>query len=345
MRRLTFIVSTGRSGSTAVSQILHQHPDVLSLSELYSSLGSASAAFPQGVMPAKDFWALLANPNELREMLIRSGATFPEMLYLHHPGRFNRHNGGIPAICLMMLPALAPPGDELFDELDAEIQQWPAQSVAQHYLALFEWLSIRFDRRAVVERSGYSLRFIPMMRETFPGARFVHLYRDGPDCALSMSRHNGFRVGALVQQISERAGIPDQEVLNLRPDDTRIPADFRPLLNRQADRDLVINYPIPLARFGLLWSKAISEGVRNLSSVPGNQRIMMRYEDLVDNPDSELTRLADIVGVKALPQWLRNGREMLDPHRRGKASLLDADDRKALVDSCSAGMQALDLGS
>jgi hypothetical protein len=27
-------------------------------------------------------------------------------------------------------------------------------------------------------------------------ARFVHLYRDGPDCALSMSRHPAFRKGA-----------------------------------------------------------------------------------------------------------------------------------------------------
>jgi hypothetical protein len=349
MRRLTFIVSTGRSGSTTLSKILHWHPDVLSLNDLYSSLESTSAAFPRGVMTAEDFWGLLAKPSELRDMLIRSGVTFPEMLYLRHPGRFNVHNGGIPAICLIMLPGLAPPGDALFDELEAEIQHWPPRSVAQHYLALFDWLSIRLDRQVIVECSGgyYSLPSIPMLRETFPHARFVHLYRNGPDCALSMSRHNGFRVGALAQEISEHVGIPAQECLNLRPDDPRVPDDLRPLLNRQASRDLVrdlvLNYPIALACFGTLWSKAINEGIGHLSSIPENQQIAMQYEDLVNNPDRELTRLAAIVGVKPLPQWLKNARETLDPYRRGKAALLDADGRKALADSCSSGMQALAL--
>jgi hypothetical protein len=104
-----------------------------------------------------------------------------------------------------------------------------------------------------------------------------------------------------------------------------------------------MNYPIALARFGTLWSKAINEGIRHLSGIPENQRIAMQYEKLVDNPDGELTRLADIVGVKPLPQWLKNAREILDPHRRGKAALLNADDRKELADSCSSGMQTLAL--
>lgn len=44
-----------------------------------------------------------------------------------------------------------------------------------------------------------------------------------------------------------------------------------------------------------------------------------------------------------LAPGLRDGRERLDPCRRGSASRLDADDRKALVDSGGAGMQTLGL--
>ena len=38
-------------------------------------------------------------------------------------------------------------------------------------------------------RSGSSLPFVSVLRQLFPEARFVLQYRDGPDCAMSMSRH------------------------------------------------------------------------------------------------------------------------------------------------------------
>ncbi|MGQ0719540.1 MAG: sulfotransferase family protein [Pseudonocardiales bacterium] len=324
-----------------LSEILNLHPEILSLNELYSSLGQSP--FPVGVLTGRDFWRLLTDPNDLIDARIRSGNASPEILYPRHPGRFDAHSGGIPAICLMVLPALALPGDALFDELEPEIQRWPSQSAPEHYLALFDWLSVRFDRRVIVERSGYSLRFIPMLREAFPHARFVHLYRDGPDCALSMSRHTGFRMVALVQEISEHVGLSHQECLKLRPDDPRVPDDLRPVLSRQLSRELVVDRPIPLARFGELWSKAIEEGMRHLSTVPESQHMAIRYEDLLDEPEGELTRLAEAVGVEPMPCWLRMSEKCLTHDRRGGAARLDGDDRKALVDSCASGMQALGL--
>lgn len=344
MRRLTFIVSTGRAGSTALSRVLHRHPDVLSLREFYSSMGSPTTAFPGGVLTAEDFWRLLAEPHDLRDRLIRSGLSFSEMLYLQQPGRFDSHRGGIPAICLITLPALAPPGDALFDELETEIRRWPSRPVVAHYRALFDWLSVRLDRRVVAERSGYSLHFVPALRKAFPDARFVHLYRNGPDCALSMSGHNGFRLGALAQEISEHAGVSDQNWLKVSPDDPRVPADLRPVLRRQFSRELIIDRPIPLSRFGLFWSKTIKQGLADLAAIPADQRIMIQYENLVDHPDAELTRLAEMVGVDPLPKWLRTGREMLDPNRRNKSLLLPPKDRDSLMEACSGGMQALRLG-
>ena len=36
--QLTFVVGTGRCGSTLLSRLLREHPDVLSMSEFFSTL-------------------------------------------------------------------------------------------------------------------------------------------------------------------------------------------------------------------------------------------------------------------------------------------------------------------
>ncbi|EKX63388.1 sulfotransferase [Streptomyces ipomoeae] len=46
MRSLTFVIGTGRSGSTALSRILNAHPDVLSLNEFMASVGTSPS--PKG---------------------------------------------------------------------------------------------------------------------------------------------------------------------------------------------------------------------------------------------------------------------------------------------------------
>lgn len=184
MRTLTFIVGTGRSGSTALSRIVHAHPDVLSLNEFLSSV--QSRGFPEGRLDGGEFWRLLADPNPQFERMIRNGVPMPEFLYTRRPGRFATETTGIPALSLMVLPHLTDDPDGLFDELEGQVRGWPDRTAAGHYEALFNLLCTRFGRTAVVERSGYSLHRVPLLRKAFPQARFVHLFRDGPDCALSM---------------------------------------------------------------------------------------------------------------------------------------------------------------
>jgi hypothetical protein len=77
----------------------------------------------------------------------------------------------------------------------------------------------------VVERSASSLHLIPLLHAQFPAARFVHLYRDGPDCALSMSRHPAFRreilaIGA-VRTVKLPAGSTLQQVNDALPSASR----------------------------------------------------------------------------------------------------------------------------
>jgi hypothetical protein len=181
MRNVTFVVGTGRCGSTALSGIIRDHPDLLSLNELWTSLLEPDAALPSEPMTGDAFWWLLSEPSEQFDRLIRSGVEMAEILYPKVPGgRYSADTTGIPKLCLLVLPHLTDDPDALLDELGRHVTGWPRRPAPAHYEALFGLLSDRFGKRAVVERSGYSLRWIPYLREVFPEARFVHLHRSGP---------------------------------------------------------------------------------------------------------------------------------------------------------------------
>lgn len=341
MRTLTFVVGTGRSGSTALSGIVHAHPDVLSLNEFLSSV--QSRGFPEGGVDGAEFWRLLAEPNPQFETMIRSGVPMPEFLYTRRPGRFATETTGIPAISLMVLPHLTDQPDALFDELEKQVRGWPRRTAADHYAALFSLLGAREGRTAVVERSGYSLHRVPLLRKVFPYARFVHLFRDGPDCALSMSRHTGYRLIFLLREILARSGA--DRIENLTEEQVRaLPPTLSPLLTERFDASLVLDPDLPLPALGALWSQLVVRGVADLDAVPAAQRTTLAYEDLLDDPRGELTRLADFIGVEPLPQWLETGAARLDSSRRGASQRLPAAELAALRAACAPGTRALAAG-
>ncbi|MGW6059622.1 sulfotransferase family protein [Streptomyces sp. NPDC055189] len=341
MRSLTFVIGTGRSGSTALSRILSTHPDVLSLNEYMASVGDA--AFPEGQVSGGEFWEALFRPTPYFANMIRSGLLMPEFLYTRRPGRYSEHSTGIPALSLMVLPHLTDDPDGLLDEIGAAVIDWPDRTAAGHHEALFEWLKARLGRTAVVERSGYSTGWARGLRTAFPYAKFVHLFRDGPDCALSMSRHPGYRVITLMREIKERTGV--ENFADLTDEDVRsLPPELAPLLNERFDPALVQERDFPLRRFGTLWSELVTQGARFLDELPAAQRMPLSYEDLLDSPRQELTRLAEFAGVEPSPPWLESACAQLDNSRRGSAGKqLTPVELDELRESCAAGSLALGI--
>lgn len=339
MSSLTFVIGTGRSGSTLLSHIMNAHPDVLSLNEFMASVGDA--AFPDGELTGEEFWQSLSRPAPHFERMIRSGVPLPEFLYTRRPGRFTSQTTGIPALSLMVLPHLTDDPDGLLDELQAAIIQWPVRTAVAHHQELFGLLCTRFGRTAVVERSGYSTGWAPGLRAAFPNAKFVHMFRNGPDCALSMSRHPGYRMISLLREIKAHAAIAS--FTDLTDDHVRaLPPDLSPLLDDRFDPALVRDRDIPLRTFGTLWSALVTDGTDFLGQLPAGQRTTLSYEDLLDSPTAELTRLADFIGVPPLPQWLLTASTQLDHSRRGSAQRLPAADLGELRESCAPGMQVLE---
>lgn len=338
MRSLTFVFGTGRSGSTALSRILNSHPDVLSLNEYMASVGDAS--FPAGDVDGEEFWRALFRPAPHFERMIRSGVPLPEFLYTRAPGRYTSETTGIPALSLMVLPHLTDDPDGLLDELGAAVVRWPRRTAAEHHRALFGLLCARFGRTAVVERSGYSTGWAPGLRDAFPDARFVHMFRDGPDCALSMSRHPGYRAISLLREIKARSGV--DSFADLTPGHVRaLPPDLAPLLDDRFDPALVRDRPIPLRTFGALWSELVFEATEFLADLPADRSTTLSYENLLDDPAGELTRLADFIGVAPGPRWLHTSAALLDHSRRGSARGLPPAELAALRAECARGEHAL----
>jgi nucleoside-diphosphate-sugar epimerase len=336
-RGMTFIVTVGRSGSTALSRILSGHRDVLSLNEFYLSVRASSAV--DRPLLGEQFWQTLAEPHPIFDAMIRGGSAMPEFVYPRLPGtRFDANTSGIPAISMMTLPHLSSDPDGVFDALAEEVPTWPRQTARLHYERLFDWLAAHFGGSVVVERSAMSLSNVPWLRETFPDAKFVHLFRHGPDSAVSMSQHTGFRLMALIQDALELLDLdPERRNPGLRLDPTAIPIELAPLVGDRCDIDYLMSQDLPVARFARMWSELIVTGEVALAGLPADRFLPLCYADLVADPRSCLTRLAAFLDVEADPNWLEFGASLIDPRFVGSANRLSAEDQHALIESCAAG--------
>ncbi len=338
MRPLTFIIGTGRCGSTLLSTAMGRHPRVLSLSEFFTSIDPE--AFPAGPIDGPQFWRILSRPRPKAMTLLRNGIPPDEFLYPFGSGRFTLETG-IPPICLVTLPHLTDDPDGLFDELAGLIPDWPAAPVAEQYGRLFGWLCERFDRDVVMERSGGSLRFLEGITACFPDARFVYLDRDGVAAAVSMSRHTTFRLEVCNLEMMELLGVDPFDSPAVEHAD-QLPEELRCYLPDRFDPDALMRRPIPLPFFGMIWSQLILDGVGYLSGLPSDRLMYLSYEDVLSAPAAQLAALADFVGVEADPQWLSAAASLVRPSVGSfGVRAVSAEDRAALQEACGPGRQAV----
>ncbi|MFD5513655.1 sulfotransferase family protein [Streptomyces sp. NPDC127051] len=321
--------------------MLRQHPDILSVNELLSSV--APHGLVERPVPGRAFWRLLAAPHPLWNTMIRSSVPLPELSYLGEPGRFSAEAGGIPALSMTVLPHLSAEPDVLFDYLGEEVRSWPERPAKYQYTALFDLLRAQSGGRVTVERSGNSLQWLPWIRKTFPDARVVHLYRDGVNSAASMHRHPCFRMSLLLEDAARYAGVPSPRQLTRSVVD-RVPADLRWLFEDRFDPRLLMERPISVARFGALWTRSVLAGLCCLRQLPASQRMDLSYEELVVAPEKELARLARFAGVAPHRGWLAAGRTVFGcgPGRRDSVPLaLSPVELAALRDACAPAIRAL----
>jgi hypothetical protein len=335
--RLTFVVSTGRCGSTLLSEILHKHPDVLSMSEFFISIRPGTDELPDEVIDGRRLWDVLSSPEPATDAIVRDGWDAPNLRYPYGTGRFDAKTG-IPRICHTTLPMLTDDPDALFADLDREVPTWPMRPSWEQVRALFEYLAKIFGRRVVVERTAGTVMCAKWLRAHFTDARFVYLYRDGPSCALSMSKHYGARLWGLM----EEAGVLDAGKARSAFPRKAVDPGLLELMQPPFDLRRIMEYPAPpLATFGRLWSRETQTGVEALGDLDSETLMSLSYEDLMGQPREMLARLADFVDVPSAPEWLAEAQEMIDPQRVNRKRELEGNILAELEDACEPGARAL----
>jgi Sulfotransferase family len=342
-----FVVSTGRCGSTLLSTMLRRHPGVLSLSEFFGLL--MSGPLPTGQLSAEDYWQLLSTPHPFVTMAYRANVPIEEFLYRPSPAARFTADTGIPPLMVTPLPHLTDQPERLYDEIEAFVRAAAAGpagapegapvGVGAHHQRLFDWLATRDNASVWIERSGFSLRYLNELIELFPGARFVHLYRDGRECAYSMSRSNAFRLGDMWVKLHAALGV--NPYLEDVPAGTQVPDDLVPLMPDNFDIKALDAIEFPAEDFGRTWSEQILAGLDLLEKLPAERVLAISYEQLTLETADTLEKLAEFAGpIPAPSEWIESARAMVsirDPRWLG----LPSEQRKKLEAECAPAMAAL----
>lgn len=332
------ILSTGRCGSTLLSNMLAKHPGVLSLSEFFVPLGSA--AFAHRAPSGPQLWSVLSRQTPALHMMLEDGIVVDEGLYpFGSPGaRFTPAD--IPPVMCVTLPHLSAAHEALYDELEPWVKARPAGPLGEQYRALFEHLAEKFGRRVWIERSGGSLTLAARLLRLFPEAKVIHVYRDGRDTALSMSRHHNFRMLLAVLEKARRLGM-DATRNWTRSDIGPWPHRLEKLMFRLWDVEAMKRQTFPVTEYGKLWSRMIEVGGSVLNSLPADRLLSVRFEEVQQQPRERLDALIRFIHPDLTDEaWLDEASAMLRPTRSQYLSLPEVE-QQALTAACAPGLRQL----
>ncbi|MDJ0846957.1 MAG: sulfotransferase [Myxococcota bacterium] len=324
-----FIVGTGRCGSTLMSRMLAQSPRVCSLFEVFSGIDQFFR-FRTDPVGGEELASRLAEDHPMLTMVLSRGYEVPEVAYpFDAPGARYGRSDPIPWNLAIAVARISEAPDALFDELLDFARRLPEQPLRLHYPQLLEWLTRRTGRELWVEKSGTSIEFAEELASFFPGARFVHLHRDGPETALSMREYSVLRLavpvmnGLLGEVEYSHDGLVDFERRNAEA----------------IDRTLASRPPAEL--FGRYWSGQVERGVPVLGRVDPAAVLEVRFEELVTRPAPVITEIARFLEIDPSDGWIERAAALVKGMPKARVPDLDAAERRALEEACRPGMELL----
>lgn len=319
------ILGSARCGSTLVSEMLRRHPEILSISELFSMLGPY--AFTPQSCDGRSFWRALSQPIPAMGKVGNPRVAPGEFLYGSAPQ--HRHDPyACPPILTIALPHLSNDPDALFERLRPQIETRGASSLAGHYEALFGMLAQEFGGRVWAERSGGSLAVSGTLTRMFPAARQIVLTRNGPETVLSMRDYPATRLAIFIWR--HGLGLIDPIHPRRHFGRGRLWPAIAQLSGGRMIEAILARRP-GLAETGRFWSALVTRGLAQLDP---RRAAVVSYESLLARPRDAARRLGMAVAETAPKSWLDEV-EALPQARPSRLGTLTARERLDLTDACA----------
>ena len=320
-----------------VSNILNRHPRVLSLSEFFSYLGMR--AFRRRKPTGDWMWSLYSHHRIRTGLLVRED--YEELLYPFHDPHARYTRGDVPPLLCTALPHLSDEHEALFEELEPVVRGQPRQPLADHFQHLFGWMCARFGRDVWVERSGGSLLFGSALLRRFEDARVIHVYRDGRDTAISMSRHYPFRMLVASLRVLRSRGIDVMALIGRDRLWDLVNPWMEPVVNTFINPERLPYDELTIADFATLWNVLIAKGHRLFGHLPSDRLLNLRFEDVQKAPQAQIRRLIRFIDPALEDEaWLREVSTIPRP-TASKFERLDAAERAAITQACRPGLESL----
>ena len=150
-----FVVGAPRSGTTLLQYMLRSHPDI--------SLPTGESHFFIPLFRDEKAYGDLTNIDNIRRVL--------ERMYEQSADFLDTDLHGI---------------DFNIEQLASLLHERQCLSMAQLIAAIFELNAAGENARRWGDKTPYYVLHMKLLLEKFPGAQFIHLIRDGRDCALSI---------------------------------------------------------------------------------------------------------------------------------------------------------------
>lgn len=235
--------------------------------------------------------------------------------------------------CLAQLPDLSYHFEPILTKAAARYvyeERWSRPAAQRLYRTTYAWLmrlggdpDLRF-----VEKTPRNCFIMPFLADTFEGARFLHIIRDGRDAALSRRNQQWVRAESAGGDQYEPGGYP-----------------YGPYPRFWIERDRTDEYEETTDLHRCIWDwRRHVEAARAAAARVPDAYLEVRYETLMRTPDAEVGRVLDFLDLHRPDTREQLLSALADGHTRSIGrwqSALDPDERRLIDEEAGPLLRTL----